>query len=247
MSLKHPIQSPWHLAGTCCVTALLASLISPVQAEESPVGTSRTDTQDSILRYGPFDVFPYARAGLTYDNNIYIQSTGKKDDFIWSFTPGVVLGGGDYKKKIESFTVIEYSPNFLVFTKNSRNNAIDHDGKLNLEYRPGNWVIALEQIFQAYSGPVVDVGNRVDRNIYNTALGAKYEISPKTAIGIDGTQSINDYSKFNSYNEWTLGGWMDYWITPKIKLGFGLTDVGSMWRTAPTRIMNRSSFELVTI
>ena len=145
MSLKHPIQTPYRLAGACVVTALLASLISPLLAEESSVGGPRTDSLDSVLRYGPFDVFPFARAGLTYDNNIYIQSTGKKDDFIWSFTPGVVLGGGDYKNKIESFTTIEYSPNFLVFTKNSRNNAIDHDGKLNLEYRPGNWVVALEQ------------------------------------------------------------------------------------------------------
>ena len=85
-------------------------------------------------------------------------------------------------------------------------------------------MIALEQTFQSYSGPVVDVGNRVDRNIYNTALGVKYEISPKTVVGLDGTQSVNDYSKFNSYNEWTLGGWADYWITPKIKLGLGVTE-----------------------
>src|SRR5436190_14879622 len=158
MSLKHTNQRPPRLARAGLVTALLASLIAPAQAEESSLDAGAPHTPDP-LRYGPFDVFPYARVGLTYDNNIYIQPTGKKDDFIWSFTPGVVLGGGDYKQKTESFTTIEYSPNFLLFTKNSRNNAIDHDGKLNLEYRPGNWVIALEQTFQSYSGPVVDVGN----------------------------------------------------------------------------------------
>src|SRR4051812_35337754 len=106
MSLKHELQQPGSLGAACCVTALLASLISPSRAEESTVENRRPDDQASILHYGPFDVFPFARVGLTYDNNIYIQPTGQKDDFIWSFTPGVVLGGGDYKQKIESFTVI---------------------------------------------------------------------------------------------------------------------------------------------
>ena len=49
-------------------------------------------------------------------------------------------------------------------------------------------------------------------------------MSSKTTFELDGDQSINDYDHpLFSYNLWTLAGWMDYWITPKVKVGVGAT------------------------
>jgi hypothetical protein len=49
-------------------------------------------------------------------------------------------------------------------------------------------------------------------------------LSSKTTFEVDGTQSINDYDlPLYSYNEWTVAGWMDYWLTPKVRLGMGAT------------------------
>jgi hypothetical protein len=205
-----------------CVTALIAALVPAAYADE-PLPELSNKSANAPLHYGPFDLFPSVRAGATYDDNIYIQSANKTDDFILSVAPGVVIGLGDYREKVGSFGSLEYSPNFLLYTLNSRNNAIDQEGRLKLEYKPGPWSIALEQGLRDYSGPEIDVGNRATRRLYNTAIGVQYEISPKTIVGVDATQLINDYeSKFNSWNEWTVGGWADYWVTPKIKLGAGL-------------------------
>jgi hypothetical protein len=69
---------------------------------------------------------------------------------------------------------------------------------------------------------VVEVGDRVERESYDTHFHARYEYSPKTAFELDASQSINDYpAPFFSYNLWTVSAWADYWITPKIKLGLG--------------------------
>lgn len=215
------------LLRTCYVTVLLNSLFASACAEDAavtaPLNKPPADSSLNILHYGPFDVFPQIRAGMTYDDNIYIRPTGKQSDVIWTLSPGVVLGAGDYSQKEENFAIIEYDPAFILFTRRGRNNAIDHDAKLDLQWHPANWTIGLQQGFQAYSGSVVDVGNRVDRKIYTTGLQVKYEISPKTSAELVGSQSINNYNSFNSFQEWTAGGWLDYWITPKIRLGAGVT------------------------
>ncbi|HEY0456145.1 MAG TPA: outer membrane beta-barrel protein [Verrucomicrobiae bacterium] len=211
------------------MTAVLAALI-PVSAwSQDPTinpHLERTSVAEEAkkdwLHYGPVDVLPNARTGVTYDDNIYIQPTNKRSDLIWSLSPGIALAAGDYSEKIETFGLLQYSPTFLLFTRNGRNNAVDHDGKLDLQYRPGKWIFELQQGFQAYSGPFVDVGNRVDRRLYNTVLGAQYDLSPKTSVGATATQSINDYAGYHSYNEWIFGGYADYDVTPKIKLGAGV-------------------------
>src|SRR5204863_5413353 len=123
---------------------------------------------DNILRYGPWDVLPRIRASGTYDDNIYIQQTGKTSDFIWTFSPGVMLGAGDYRAHEGSSAIVDYAPSVNLFTQHSRNNSIDHDARLRAEWKPGRWSARLDQVYQNFSGPVLDVGNRVNRSFYDT-------------------------------------------------------------------------------
>lgn len=225
MYSEHQYPRIGKITSKCCVTALIALLVPAVQADELAADLrDQAGKAPAPLHVGPLDIFPSVRAGVTYDDNIYIQSHNTTDDLILNVAPGVVIGAGDYTEKVGSFASLEYSPNFLLYTMEDRNNAVDHDGRLNLEYRPGPWMVSLEQVLRVYSGPEVDVGNRADRKIYGTAVGMRYEVSPKTVVGVDGTQNVNDYeTRYNSWNEWTAGGWADYFITPKIKLGVGVT------------------------
>ena len=215
------------LAKACYLTAIVNSLISSTYGQETTMASAPPATKDwsaeDMMRIGAFDVMPSMRAGVTYDDNIFISSANKRDDVVWSISPYVLLGGGDYREKEESLLTIEYSPTFFFFTKNSERNAIDHDAKIESAWRGGSWTVGLDQGFKAYSGTVVDVGNRVDRQIYDTLAYAKYEISPKTSVEIETTQSINVYDRpYNSFNEWVVGPWVDYWLTPKLRLGAGV-------------------------
>ncbi len=212
------------MAQACFFTAIVNGLFSSAHGQDAtrpglppPAGAS-----PSLLHYGVFDVLPNLRGGATYDDNIYISSTNRQSDAILSVAPGVLLGAGDYRAKEESLVSIAYSPNFILYTDHTRNNAIDQDAALNAQWRPASWTFGLRQTYLHYSGAVVDVGGRVNRSIYDTAAQVKYDLSPKTTVGIEGQQSINDYSRVLSFNEWQVGSYLDYWLTPKIKVGAGL-------------------------
>jgi hypothetical protein len=228
----HPLKGSG-IVKTCCLTALLnalpcayaqTSLPTTAYSREIltvPTFPAQVEPTDNILRYGPWDVLPRIRGSITYDDNIYIQPT-KTDDVIWTIAPGVTMGAGDYREREGSSALIDYAPSFNIFTQHSRNTAIDHDASLRAEWRPGRWSAALQQSYQNYSGPVLDVGNRIDRVTYNTAISFVYEISPKTDVEVTATQLITEFTGLSSFNEWTLAGFFDYGLTPKIKVGVGI-------------------------
>jgi hypothetical protein len=161
-----------------------------------------------------------------YDDNIYIKSTGEEDDFLWVFTPGIHIGSGDYGQKEENFTLINYEPDLVVFTHNNNQNDIDHDALLQIQRRPGKWTLNLAQGFTTFSGADVDIGDRADETMFLTTLGAEYEFSPKTSAELNLHQTIDDYegsTSLDGFNEWSAEAWADYHITPKVRLGAGVT------------------------
>jgi hypothetical protein len=185
--------------------------------------TTEDDTGNG-LQWGPFGVHLSAEGSVVYNDNIYIQRTEKTSDLIWTLTPHLALGAGDYLQKEESWLAVDYSPSFILFTNHGSNDAIDQDARLNFEWRPASWTFGVKQGYQKDSGPIAEAGDRVNRSVYDTDLYIKYDLSPKTTFELDGDQSVNDYEQpLFSYNLWTVAGWMDYWMTPKVKLGVGAT------------------------
>lgn len=189
-------------------------------ADEQNIKTARPDLPENLLRYGPLDVGFGGRASLFYDDNIFIRPE-KESDLVWSIAPGINLGMGDYRERKENLLALRYTPTFNFFTDNSDQNSIDHDVVLRGKWRPGPWTLALSQAYQKFSEPVIDVGNRVERDIYLTDLAVAYEISPKTSVEVGGQQKIADYHRLISYNEWEALGWLDYRLTPLLRLGAG--------------------------
>jgi hypothetical protein len=178
----------------------------------------------NVLQCGPFDIHLNAEASLVYNDNIYLQQTHPVSDLIGTLSPHLAIGAGDYLQKEESWLAIDYSPSFIFFANHSGNDTVDQDGRLNFEWRPACWTFGLKQGYQRNSGPVIEAGARLSRSIYDTNIYIKYDLSPKTTFELDGDQSVNDYEQpAFSFNLWTTSGWMDYWVTPKIRLGFGAT------------------------
>src|ERR1043166_1000703 len=208
------------LRRACYLTAILNGLSASGVAQQAVV--DQKPSTEPPLRYGPFDVLYSLQGGVVYDDNIYI-STNKQSDVIWTIAPSMTLAAGDYREKQENLLTLSYTPTIFLFTDQSQNDALDHDARLAGQWHPGAWKFGLRQDYQNFSGGVVEVGNRVNRQIYNTQLSANYEISPRTALEFDGQQIISDYEHFISYNEWIAGGWVDYELTPLLKTGLGLT------------------------
>jgi hypothetical protein len=247
-------QRVFHLGGTavskaCIVTAVLNSVIAighgqtPLRDEEAPV-----DFTERALRYGPFDVRPSLKAGVVYDDNIFISSSDEESDFVWNITPGLMLGSGDYVGEQANFLTLFYAPSFILFTDNTDEDAVDHDARMRAVLMEGPWKVTLDQRFQALSGAQVDVGDRVDRNVYATHLALQYEISPKTTLEVTGRQLINDYDRLSDFNEWNAGVAADYAITPKVKLGLGVVggwlDVDGSANQTYQQVLLRASYTL---
>ena len=204
------------------LTALIHGAMAAGQAQQAAPPEPGAEPRIP-LRYGQFDFFPRINTGVMYDDNIYIQERDKTADVIWNISPGLRAATGDYDKKEASFFQVDYAPTFLLFWKESRNNTVDHEAKLDFDWRPSKFLVALHQSVADTSGSVVDVGNRVDRQVYLTSLLVQYEISPKTSVSVEGTQAINHYEDVQSFNEWTVAGWLDYLLTPKVRVGAGVT------------------------
>lgn len=209
--------------GRACfiTTALLGGLALPAQSQEMAV--DKNASTEPPLKYGPFDFLYSLRGSLVYDDNIFISHTNKQSDVIWTIAPSVTIGAGDYREQEANLLTVSYTPSFILFTDHSSNNAVDHDAQFKGQWRPGGWKFDLTQRYENYSGAVVDVGNRVNRQIYTTSLAAQYEVSPRTSVELDAHQAINNYERLNSFNEWVVGPWVDYEVMPLLKAGFGIS------------------------
>jgi hypothetical protein len=175
-----------------------------------------------VFNYGPIGVHFDSTVSVVYNDNIYIQPTHRTSDLIWTVAPEITLGAGDYVRQEESWGTLHYAPSIVLFTDHGNNDAVNQDVLLRFEWLPANWTFGLKQEYQENSGPVVEAGNRINRSVYNTSVYIKYDFSPKTQFELDGNQSVNAYGlPLFSYNTWTASGWINYWLTPKIRLGMG--------------------------
>ena len=236
-------------AKACFFTAVLNSVFAPGYAQEAPsVYQPPVDLAERALQWGPFDIRPSLRGAVVYDDNIFIQPDDKESDLIWSLSPGVLVGAGDYLGREANQHTLQYAPTFILFTENSDENAVDHDARLRAEFHENRWVLGVEQTFQYLSGAVIDVGDRIDRRLYNTFANFAYEISPKTSFDLQARQSINDYEQVNDFNEWSFGGGVDYAVTPKVKVGvgtvFGWVDVRNSANQSYQQGLLRGSYTL---
>lgn len=215
-------QNRKSLTRACYLAAIVNSLALPAGAQENVNAPKPLDDafSDRPLHYGPLDVHYNFLGSVVYDDNIYIQKD-KVDDVIWTLAPGVMIGMGDYTQKQDSLLTVDYSPSFIFFTDETDNDAIDHDAWLRSRLLTGPWTFDLRQGYQKYSGSVVDVGDRVDRQIFSTFASVGYELSPKTSFEATGWQSINDYDRLADYNEWVAGLWADYKLSDLVKVGLG--------------------------
>jgi len=220
--------------GTCWFTAILNAVFSPGYAQGTTEGETSSEgaVAENVLRYGIFDVRPTIQGGITYDDNIYTGSglagESEVEDLIWTIAPGLTLGAGDYQEFQDNLLLLSYTPSLNFFTHNSKENAVDHDAKIAGRYISGRWTFSLQQTYIQRHDPTVDANTRVDRDYWTTDAGARFELSPKTALDIFGTAAFVENGEASTptatieklcYNDFSGGVGLDYAITPKVTVG----------------------------
>jgi hypothetical protein len=159
--------------------------------------------------------------GVSADDNVYLSSTHKQSDVIFTL-------GGNFQllwglKKEESYLAIDYSPSVIVFADHSRANAFDQKVGVGGQWRIAKLTLGVQAGAQSLSGSDTDVGGRANRSLWQVSLQAKYDYSTKTSFEVNLAPNAADYSHYLDSIEWTNSNWIDYQVFPKTRVGAGLT------------------------
>jgi hypothetical protein len=191
----------------------------------------------SLITMGMFDLNPHVGGSAIYDSNIRLQQKPAEEDYIFLFSPGL-----DFFKVPDALEQsattdlrITYNPALVFFAKHDTNNSVDHYANLVSGVKLARLSVDVSQDYQSSSGgEVVDVASRVHQDYYRTGARIRYDISEKTSAQLSGSYRVTDYEELIDSEEWIEDQTLNYSVTPKVSLGFGVT-VGQLFvgRTPP--------------
>jgi hypothetical protein len=190
---------------------------APSTGAPGRINSSWLDDLDSPLpvHFGLF-------ASETYDDNIFLQPN-KTYDYVSHIAPSLSYVMGDPEATDANYLSAFYSPTFLIYGENTRENSVEEDVNVQYAYTFTKLRLSIQQQYQRLADATVDADDIVKRSIYTTTAAASYDYNDRLSFQMIGTQTITDYDdQFRANtNEWTINAFFLYELTPKLKLGFG--------------------------
>ena len=183
-------------------------------------------------------IAPHIQAKVTYDDNIFIQPSHERGDFIFTLAPGITFGywelgeGRDYfqwqdagsliERARGNFLIADYTAFLLGFARTSSENTVDHDGRVAFRWELAKLTLGATLDAGSKTEADPDVGERVRVRSLAINITSRYQVSDKTLLGLALSNSINDPDGFIQTTEWRAEGFAQYAITPLLQLGLGL-------------------------
>ena len=187
---------------------------------------------------GRWNVSPHLEAGVTYDDNIFIQPDHEVEDFIFTLAPGIAIGIWDSEKrrtdgfldrhdaattlaKRGSYFTIDYTAILLGFAKTDSQNAFDQDARLDARLQGARWTLAGGVRYESKSEANADIGTRIHRETFSAEFNATYRVSEKTAIDSTVLFRANDPEDYVRSTRWEVESYASYALTPIVRAGIG--------------------------
>ncbi len=169
-----------------------------------------------------------------HDDNINLTQTHQSSDFYTSIEPTISLGLGAIGEDQTNFLAFVYAPNVFIFTRNSSADAFQHVIHLAGQRQFAKLTLnAVEDIQILDSTNLtsltdttgrqanVDVGQRTRVNIFNTKVGASYDLSSKTFLSGSANYQVYDYPALISSETVSGSLFWNYNYGAKIVVGVG--------------------------
>jgi hypothetical protein len=183
----------------------------------------------------------YADLQLTYDNNIFIQEHHPISDFVTNFSPGIVLGWGDYRSQLPRlgqfeheyeipaddltatrFLYIDYHPTFEIFANQTQEDVVNEDVNVAGSYQFNRLTVTGHAQYQTLSATDLDIGDRVERTTFLGVLGGTYNYNDKTSVDTTATATRLEYSGiYESSTEILDQTFLSFQYAPKTNIGVG--------------------------
>jgi Putative beta-barrel porin 2 len=189
--------------------------------EQAPLVPENPRGKGLGLLLGFIDVRPKMDFAVTYDDNILISSSNQKKDFVYTLSPGALLGIGDYLQKESNYIRFEYVPTLTLFQHFSGFDFLEHYVRFESQYTFSRLQLRNYFEYDKLSGPNRDIGGRVNSDQYAAGLEATYAISDKTSLDVDAGLNILHYQSQIGSKEFLNHNWVNYNLTPKLNIGVG--------------------------
>ena len=184
----------------------------------------------------------------TYDDNIFLDSRNKRDDFYTVIQPGITVGFGDLENHVDNFVRLDYSAGAYLFATFDDQDTVQHLLRFDGQYHINKLTLNLTQSIQILDGADLtgtdnsgnqvgrvnlDVAGRTKVNIYNTSLRASYSLTGKTSLDAGFLYSLSDYDVLLSSEVYSADLYINYALSSKLILGIGVSG-GYLSAEAPT-------------
>jgi hypothetical protein len=196
-------------------------------------------TSGSSFNDQRFGYVLHGEARATYESNLFIQPQNAQEDFSFRISPGVAVGWGEFKSELygrESFRrrldsyagkdyiYVDYAPSYTWFIDHGALDTFDHAVRLEAEWTVQRLTVGAHASYVTETLPVEDIGTRVEQGRLSAALTSRYSFSGKTALAVDAFYDGLDYDRPGvDSREWRNEDWLDYQVSPRVKLGVGGT------------------------
>jgi len=189
-----------------------------------------------------------------WDDNIFLDHTGKTSDYYFAIEPQLTLGFGDMEGRSRSYLRLDYMPSGILFVNHSDEDAFNQLIHLEGGYSTGRLRLSLyEDIALLQSANLnsfidttglwanTDANAPTRMNIFNTRAAAEYDLTGKLFL----RGEFDSYTYFypDHISDYTIAGglYLYYRWLPKVSVGVGGT-FGYNWVDDPTP---NQSFEQV--
>ncbi len=131
------------------------------------------------IRMGPWEIHPYINIEETYDDNIYLEDSNEKDDWIITISPGLRING----ELREHEFAIEYRAEFLDYSDYKSNDTDKHYFGGSAKFRfPEGWSLNIKENFVKTYDPATSE---------QTALEDRTRNDVSIILGYDKTENLN--------------------------------------------------------
>lgn len=147
------------------------------------------------LKLGDAEVIPWGEIKVQYDDNVFLDSSNEKDDFILTLTPGVSLEWPFSDNHLK----IDYHTDIIEFLDYSSQDTMNHylSGELELNWRDVTFIV-FDDFGHIFERPSTEDTSRVKRDDNRAGIKA---IMQKERLGIElGYEHfIRDYKSDPAY------------------------------------------------
>jgi len=173
------------------------------------------------LRLGVVHLRLLPALGLEYNDNIFATNQNTAADLISSFTPGIAIGIGDYKPRLENFFALVYNPEVQRFARNHAQNTINQFLAISGQYAFRRLVTSANFSYSKNDYPVADQIGRNENVIINFGWDNSYALGAKTFLELGLAAQFLDYSRSIDYTTLSAALQVAYQYSPKLRIGLG--------------------------